>query len=276
MMPAVNFHFTRLCQFACVGCFHASSSAHVEPLPRLLLAIDALADAGVSKINFAGGEPTLFPDQLTQMLVRAKARGMYTSVITNGIRVDDRFVDEHARVLDMLGVSIDAHTPHMNARIGRQTSRGQQLDLNVLEVARQRCASAGVTFKINTVVNKLNVEADMSVVIDRFLPERWKLFQHLSVAGENDDAGHLCISDIEFQGFVQRHLRYGPIAETNLLMQSSYVLVNERLQVLDTSAGAKTPSSMTVIEDAPRALSHAGFDAANFKLRNGDFYLPSH
>lgn len=42
--------------------------------------LDLLRGAGVAKINFAGGEPFLYPQVLGRLVKHAKEIGMYTSV----------------------------------------------------------------------------------------------------------------------------------------------------------------------------------------------------
>ena len=62
--PAVNYHFTRTCQYRCAHCFHANTNAYIAPLDVALGAVDRLAAAGVRKLNLAGGEPLLYPAAL--------------------------------------------------------------------------------------------------------------------------------------------------------------------------------------------------------------------
>ncbi len=53
--------------------------------------------------------------------------------------------------------------------------------------------------KLNTVVTALNCREDMSAFVLRFQPERWKVFQVLPMAGQNDgDVEPLLIDDDSF------------------------------------------------------------------------------
>jgi radical S-adenosyl methionine domain-containing protein 2 len=54
--------------------------------------IDLLYEAGVKKINFAGGEPFLFKEELGALLAQARGLGMYTSVISNGSLITDEWM----------------------------------------------------------------------------------------------------------------------------------------------------------------------------------------
>ena len=77
---SVNFHFTRKCNFACNFCFHTAKTGGHLPAAKLEAILTSLREAGVAKLNIAGGEPLLFPDSVGGMLRFAKSLGMYTSV----------------------------------------------------------------------------------------------------------------------------------------------------------------------------------------------------
>ena len=63
--------------------------------------------------------------------------------------------------------------------------------LENLRRVRQLCNEYGVLFKINTVVNRHNVNDDMSKEIKELSPIRWKVFQCLSIYAENEGPGAL-------------------------------------------------------------------------------------
>ena len=119
-MFAVNIHFLRGCNMLCSYCFHSNPSLRgATPFgPTLspeecIQGIDRLVSAGATKLNFAGGEPFLYPSRLLGMASYARARGLYTSVITNGL------LAEPNDAFDMLGVSVDFFDDATNNRIGR-------------------------------------------------------------------------------------------------------------------------------------------------------------
>lgn len=96
-------------------------------------------------------------------------------------------------------------------------------------------------FKLNTVVCQLNKDEDMSEFVRELQPARWKVFQVLQLAGENDgrdgakrDVKPLLISDDEFAAFVERHSRapdtVRPTAESNSIMRTSYFMLDEHMR----------------------------------------------
>src|SRR3954453_6109191 len=65
---SVNFHFTRRCNYECGFCFHTAKSSHLSSLEDSKTVLKKLAIAGMKKINFAGGEPSLYPKYLEELM----------------------------------------------------------------------------------------------------------------------------------------------------------------------------------------------------------------
>lgn len=61
---SVNYHFTRKCNKECGFCFHTAKTSHKAPLEEAKHGLVLLKDAGMKKLNFAGGEPFLYPKYL--------------------------------------------------------------------------------------------------------------------------------------------------------------------------------------------------------------------
>src|SRR5690242_17680348 len=65
---SVNYHFTRRCNKSCGFCFHTATTSYMEKPDKAKKGLRLLKDAGMQKINFAGGEPFLYPKFLGEML----------------------------------------------------------------------------------------------------------------------------------------------------------------------------------------------------------------
>ena len=231
--PSINFHMIEACDARCGYCFatfpHLGRRDRLSPADRRSL-IDLLVDAGVGKINFAGGEPTLMSD-LGSLCERVKTRSggrCAVSLVTNGARLGP-LLEGWASHIDWLAISVDSADDRVNAALGRTGS-----DLPYAPVMMEFGAEAkrrGVRLKCNTVVNRLNAEENMSGFISKLSPERWKLFQMLPVAGENDGAvDHLSVSDEAFRSFVERHAALSAsgiriVPEDNAVMTNSYLMI---------------------------------------------------
>ncbi|TKA31672.1 hypothetical protein B0A50_01750 [Salinomyces thailandicus] len=213
---SVNYHFTRKCNKVCKFCFHTEKTSYVAIDADMKKGLKLLKDAGMRKINFAGGEPFLYPQKLA-MLCKYCSEVLKlesVSIISNGTLINHDWLERNARYIDVLGVSCDSFDEKTNDAIGR----GAGDNVEKLFRVRQWCAALGIKFKLNTVVCALNWQEDMVDRIAELAPFRWKCFQVSIVGDENDasqeetrhdkrkrDARQLYISDQQFQQFCDVH-----------------------------------------------------------------------
>lgn len=104
---SVNYHFTRKCNKTCGFCFHTEKTSHVLSQADIFTGLRLLKAQGMQKINFAGGEPFLYPQLLGIMCRFCKEELALESVsiITNGTKVSEKWVQEWGRYVDVRGVS---------------------------------------------------------------------------------------------------------------------------------------------------------------------------
>ena len=244
-------------------------------LPRegCLSVVDALASAGFDKINFAGGEPTLCP-WLSDLLHRAKNLGFTTSIVTNGSRISPEWLNSVANTLDWATISIDTLDPRKLEDFGRVTRDGplgEEAYLNVIDMLKER----GIRLKINTVVTRSNCDEDLTGLIARARPERWKLLQVLPVRGQNDGlVDDQVIAPEQFTGYIARNqdvekMGVAVIPETNELMTGSYVMVDPAGRFFDNTTGTHMYSRPINEVGVGAALREISVDAGRFRLRDG-------
>lgn len=75
--------------------------------------------------------------------------------------------------LDILAISCDSFDEDVNVLIGRR--QGKKNHVENLHKLRQWCREHAVAFKINSVINRFNVEEDMNEQIKALNPVRWKV-----------------------------------------------------------------------------------------------------
>ena len=207
---------------------------------------------------------------------------MYMSIISNGSKVTEAWMEKHHTFVDMIGVSVDSASDNTHEELGRWDATLGGHIAGALRVA-DWCRTYGVAFKVNTVVTERNVNDDMAPLIRLLNPVRWKIFQMLLIKGENvesdfrKDATNLSITEAAFQAFVDRHTpNVGAImkVEDNATMRNSYVILDERLRFLDNSDDTKTPSRGSILDiGVVKAFAKTFFDAAKFRARDGDFFV---
>ena len=279
-IPSVNFHLWAPCNMQCGFCFAPFHDVRSELLPKghleeqdCIRVVEALAEAGLAKINFAGGEPTLCP-WLPQLIHRANELGMTTSVVTNGSRVTEDWLGQVGSSLDWVALSIDALNPAVLERIGRKTPNGPMSEDDYSRVSGMVKAH-GVRLKVNTVVCRENCQDDMSAFILRVRPERWKILQVLPVAGQNDGGvERFVIDQRQFTAYVERHQGVAAhgvtlVPENNDLMTGSYLMVDPAGRFFDNTQGRHTPSSPILDVGVEAALRQVSVYPEAFERRGG-------
>ena len=277
---SINFHLIEACNARCAYCF--ATFPHLGKRHRLSISdqerlIDLLVDNGVGKINFAGGEPTLVR-HLGSLCERIKKRGRgqdrcAVSIVSNGKHLR-RLIDESAQWIDWVALSLDSGDDDVNSSLGR-TRKGSAYVEKILDLG-DALRSHGVRIKCNTVITRHNVDEDMSTVIARLAPERWKLFQALPVLGENDrNIVDLEISKEEFEKFVQRHLPLRGkgveiVPEDNSYMTNSYLMISPDGRFFWHTAEGGLEYGDPILETGlEEALRQVHFSEEKYRARGG-------
>ncbi len=289
---AVNWHIEAYCNYACSFCYapfekqRRKSRISLMDIRTVLL---ELANSEVEKINFVGGEPMLHPF-IEQAIIESKRLGMTTSIVSNGTRMDYKWLSRMSAHLDWLGISIDSPNDEVHAKMGRGrkgeiiAGKTNHLDrcLEVWEIAK----SLGYGLKLNTMVNSHNIGSDMSNLVRSLSPARWKIFQFLHIIGENDAAVESGVGLEEFRDYVSRHQQtlkdtgIGIISEENGDMLGSYAMIDPTGRAY-TNISGKYLYSSSPIQEVGFAESWAevskGFDDEIFISRGGDWdWAPKH
>jgi len=224
--PAVNFFLLKECNLRCRFCYSTFKDVDGRlSNDQTEQVVAQLADAGVEKITFVGGEPTLHPN-IKDLVQLSHELGMVTTIVTNGARLQP-LLDACADQLDWVGLSLDSLNEQVEVRLGR----GEWGHVERMVKLAAKCRKAGVKVKLNSVITAFNWQEDFSDFIRVFRPDRWKAFQVLPVAGQNDGIDDLLITDEQFASWVARHtdlasIGLAPVAETNELMSYSYALID--------------------------------------------------
>jgi radical S-adenosyl methionine domain-containing protein 2 len=227
------------------------------------------------KVNFAGGELLLYT-VLPDIIAFSKQLGLVTSLVTNGSLLDDRAIARLSGSLDICAVSVDSGVAESNEAIGR-CGKGFWPDAEFYRVLAQRIRDAGMRFKVNTVVNRLNLSEHLGELVASLLPFRWKLFQVKEVIGQNDKTfAELAISVTEFEDFVARNRALVPpsvavIPETADDMTTSYAMIAPNGCFFDNSRGHYRYSQPILQAGIMEAFQEIAFDAEKFVSRGGSY-----
>jgi MoaA/NifB/PqqE/SkfB family radical SAM enzyme len=118
----IQIHPTRRCNLRCLHCYSSSSPQERDRLEVALL-LDAITDAaaeGYTVASFSGGEPLLY-QPLPTLLEQARQCGMRTTLVSNGMLLDEWRLAELEGLVDLIAISLDGKPEsHNHVRGNRQ------------------------------------------------------------------------------------------------------------------------------------------------------------
>jgi MoaA/NifB/PqqE/SkfB family radical SAM enzyme len=159
----LQVHPTRRCNLSCLHCYSSSGPQERDEIPVPLL-LDALHDAseeGYNVAGFSGGEPILYRP-LRQALEQARSCGMFTTVTSNGMLLDERRLEMLSGAVDLLAISLDGF-PESHNRL-RGSSRAFETMESRLEGVRRSGVPFGFIFTLTQHnVHELEWVADFAV-----------------------------------------------------------------------------------------------------------------
>lgn len=231
--PVVNYHITNRCNYRCTYCFGKFEGQKDPPPETGKIILDRIAayfkanQISDGRVNFAGGEPTLYP-HLDELIDHTHSLGMTASIVTNGSNLTPERIRSWKGKIACIGISIDSICRNTNRQIGRCCHGVVKTleDWIPLATAIHEC---GMTVKINTVVSKWNIQEDLLPLYGALKPDKIKLFQMHLIHGINDAAKPYEIPDREFEEFCARHRADSGatmIIEPRGSMEDSYLMIN--------------------------------------------------
>lgn len=280
LIPSVNFHLWEPCNMRCKFCFATFQDVKQTILPKghlpkekCIEVVEQIAKAGFKKINFAGGEPTLCP-WLPELIQTAKKLGMTTSIVTNGSKLSNAYLENVQNDLDWIAVSIDSLDENTNLAAGRAIIGKKVIDMKFYAEMLQRIQAYGFKLKINTVVNRTNFKQDMSDFVMIAQPVRWKIFQVLPIVGQNDKYIHdFVISDDDFKTFLSINknaaTKVKMVPETNEQIKDSYVMIDPAGRFFSDGTGTYHYSKPILEVGIETALAEVQMSYEKFLDRDG-------
>lgn len=231
-IKSANWHFTSKCNYSCKFCSRQNCTSDLMSLKSVDNILTHLKNLGIEKLNLVGGEPMMH--SLFYDLIRlAYEKDFVVCVTTNGSFLNKNTIQKMQPYVSWIGISIDSVSDITAAEMGR--GNGRHL-AHIKEIV-QFIHEAGIKLKINTVVTKQTKDEDMRDVIAELSPSRWKVFQFLTIVGQNDKiSSEFSISSKEFDEYCDRHRLiklgngtekiFSPVFESAECMADSYFMVD--------------------------------------------------
>ena len=228
----VNYHITNRCNYHCTYCFGKFNGQKDPTLDDAKKIVDNIAlyftqnNITDGRINFAGGEPTLY-EHLDELIDYTSSLGIRVSIVTNGSLLTPERIRSWQGKVSCIGISIDSIDGDTNLTIGR-CCRNKVISLSQWSKLAKAIHNCGIDLKINTVVSRLNLDEDLSELYRVLSPKKIKLFQMHLIDGINDQAKPYEITEREFESFCKRHKAFESVmvAEPCGSMENSYLMVN--------------------------------------------------
>jgi MoaA/NifB/PqqE/SkfB family radical SAM enzyme len=178
---SMSFILTHRCNIRCAYCNVPDAAGDEMTTDEWKRAIDDLADAGLARAGFSGGEALLRADAI-EIIAHAHARGIATTLNSNAWLARSR-IDDLARHVDLLVLSLDGPEPTHD--LVRRRDGSYRRVIETLEAARAR----GLKTATITVLTKHNLDVVDDVLA---LAERLGFFAYFQPAYEDcfrQDAG---------------------------------------------------------------------------------------
>ena len=240
-----NLHFIDACNAHCRGCFATEfpGENHMMSVENAHKTIINLFAAGVTQFNLAGGEPTIHP-HFTEICRFICELGGKVSVITNGSRLNEAFLEKVGPYLDTIGLSIDSFDRETSYRLGRFIGSPRNpkfFGFDELKALLHVIRKYSIRLKVNTVISNVNFEEKMSEKISELNVDRWKIIKMspYNVGGHSNL--DLVPSDEEYQHFIQNNLYRHSVIESD--MKNSYLVIDPNGNLLDNSNTAAEKDS---------------------------------
>lgn len=293
IFPSVSFHITKPCNMACKFCYST-----YEELGRVkMLSVDdgmtiltKLAEAGVQKVTFAGGEPMLHPNLDFFISYAKKELGMTTSIITNGSLLTEGILarwHNQDMMMDWVGLSIDSFDHSINQKIGRvQKDQSVNQYRHLLGLLNKY----NYKVKVNTVINAYNYK-DFPATLDilnHYKIDRFKLLRTLPINGENQqDWNEIACTDDMWKKVIDVLSLYyiltdkeDPtiprniktiVPEDNADMTASYMLVSPKGELYENSKGEHTFGPNLIHNTIEECLAPLNLNFDTFINRGGQY-----
>ncbi|ASP28343.1 radical SAM protein [Spiroplasma corruscae] len=270
----VNFHFNMFCNMRCNFCFYAVEVAKAKKVVNKLDDwIKIVEKLNVFKaINFAGGEPTLYWDELKSISKRSKEVGLKTSLITNGSLIskkEESDVLEVLRNFDTVGLSMDSSLISNNENSGRAIGGKSSLTKNDYKLIAERIKKAGCIFKINSVIHSQNYQEKLIDFIKELGPKRWKLMQVTDV--KQPEFINYKITKAKFEYFIKNNSldkpnnQFSTSIEDEETVFTSYVMIDGEGIFYDSN-WATRKDAISLLEENVDLLKE--FNKCGFNLKS--------
>jgi len=153
----VVFDITNKCNLKCIHCYSSTKDEELTTNDVYRI-INLLYEMGAGIIDFGGGEPLLRND-IFDILSYSKDIGLYTSISTNGLLLNDNNIKRLKKLkIDQICISLDGAKPETHDYI-RNKKGVYKKTINGIK----NCVNSGINTHISTVFMKSNINELLNI-----------------------------------------------------------------------------------------------------------------
>ena len=214
----VVWNFTNACNLNCKHCYQSAGERASDELTteERLRAVEEMEKSGVVAIAFSGGEPLMSRD-FFEVATKAKERGMYVALATNGTLITEKIAKKLKDVgVDYVEISLDSSNPERH-----DAFRGIPGSFDRTLRGIRNCIDEGIFTCVATTVTKVNLYEIPEIIdlAEKLGAKRFMAFNFVP-AGRAEDAVDLDLTPEQREDL----LRY-------LFMQNG----TRKIQILSTA-----------------------------------------
>lgn len=271
MANTVCWNITNKCNEHCRFCYRDQTSIDLDFEDRKIV-IDKVADAGIRKLTFAGGEP-LMVSEIQELILYAKKKNLLVSMTTNGILLEGKLLNFCIHNLDWLTLSLDGATTEIQNRMSRNPNHVMQVKkiLSIISQKNTKCK-----LKINSVISKVNKDyiEEIANLILKYPIVRWKLFQFVPLReASKKNKEEFFISDEEFyqtvekaEAFLKEHKDIISVSD-RLNIEKAYLVIFPNGDIKNSSGLQDRVLGNALLDDLKEIWNKEDFDKMRHELR---------
>lgn len=270
----VNWHIIEKCNYKCDYCFAKYAKSEGKEVHHSKSQIDTVLQKIYDffsqkyigyeiRLNIAGGEPFLAKN-FEYIIRKAFEIGFNISIITNGSKITNSFIEKNAKYISMFAISIDSLSNDINKKIGRVSGKYCLRPSTILQsIEKLRHSNPAIKIKINTVVNRHNYMQYLGDFIDLINPNKWKVLQAVSLCDET-----YC-TDKNYRKFLKNHanIKSNIYQESNTDMEDSYIMLDPYARFYQNTNKRYVYSESLIMTCVPDAFETIKFDYDKFQRR---------
>ncbi|HET7010925.1 MAG TPA: radical SAM protein [Anaerolineales bacterium] len=199
LVTTIDFHITDQCNQDCPYCWGPKGFPHEVGTRRAEAILRRVAELGIRRIVFTGGDPVLRPD-LGHLMARAKRLGLEVALSTSGDALKLSALRAWGSCVDLISLPLDGPTERVSRRTKKPGHRAA-----ILRDLRWLARFPSIDVKVCTPVTRRNLVhipqlVDQLERLARRMPNRffYNVFQAYPRAMEAQDWGDLIVDQLEF------------------------------------------------------------------------------